>query len=163
MNQADSARIEEQLRAAGAEEVAPSEADLVIVNTCSVTATADQGARQTVRRIARDNPEARIIPTGCYATRSPAEVGALSGVSQVIGNRDKEELVSLLAPGLGLTTAQRFGEGQGGLRGRHHPRAWKANGVHPSRSDRMQRVLRILHHSLHSRTWTKLDGSHGGR
>ena len=43
---------------------------MVVVNTCSVTATADQGARQAIRRIARTNPGARIIATGCYATRS---------------------------------------------------------------------------------------------
>ena len=56
VNQADSLGFEEELRAAGADAAPPDDADLVIVNTCSVTATADQGARQTIRRIARDNP-----------------------------------------------------------------------------------------------------------
>ena len=51
VNQADSLRIEEGLRARGATDAAPAEADLVVVNTCSVTATADQGARQTIRRL----------------------------------------------------------------------------------------------------------------
>ena len=73
VNQADSLRIEEDLRARGGLEAAPAAADLVVVNTCSVTATADQGARQTIRRIARDNPSARIVVTGCYATREPAD------------------------------------------------------------------------------------------
>ena len=59
VNQADSLGFEEELRAAGAVDAPPAEADLVVVNTCSVTATADQGARQTIRRIARDNPGAR--------------------------------------------------------------------------------------------------------
>ena len=68
VNQADSLGFEEDLLARGAVAVAPDQADLVLVNTCSVTASADQGARQTIRRIARDNPAARIVVTGCYAT-----------------------------------------------------------------------------------------------
>jgi threonylcarbamoyladenosine tRNA methylthiotransferase MtaB len=76
VNQADSLGFEEELRAAGAVAVSPDAADLVVVNTCSVTASADQGARQTIRRVARDNPGARIVVTGCYATRRPDEVGA---------------------------------------------------------------------------------------
>ena len=80
VNQADSLGFEEELRARGAIAVAPDAADLVIVNTCSVTATADQGARQTIRRIARDNPAARIVVTGCYATRRPNELAALPNV-----------------------------------------------------------------------------------
>src|SRR5213593_3779111 len=51
-------------------------ADLVVVNTCSVTASADQGARQTIRRVARDNPRARVVVTGCYASMRPDEVAA---------------------------------------------------------------------------------------
>ena len=62
----------------------------MIVNTCSVTASADQGARQTIRRIARENPGARILATGCYATRCANEVAALPGVSVVVPNGDKD-------------------------------------------------------------------------
>ena len=80
VNQADSLRLEEELRAGGAEEAPSTDADLVIVNTCSVTATADQGARQTIRRIARENPHARIVATGCYATRCEADLAALPNV-----------------------------------------------------------------------------------
>ena len=89
VNQADSLRLEEDLRARGAVETASSEADLVIVNTCSVTATADQGARQTIRRIARENPGARIFATGCYATRCEDEVAALPNVVRVVRNDEK--------------------------------------------------------------------------
>ena len=96
VNQADSLGFEEELRAAGAEAVAAPAADVVIVNTCSVTATSDQGARQTIRRIARDNPSARIVVTGCYATRRPDEVAALPNVVQVISNDDKPRLLSVL-------------------------------------------------------------------
>ena len=91
VNQADSLRIEEDLRALGGVETASRDADLVVVNTCSVTATADQGARQTIRRIARENPNAKIVATGCYATRCADEVAALPGVVRVIRNDDKLE------------------------------------------------------------------------
>lgn len=89
VNQADSLAIESDLAAAGAEPVASERADVVIVNTCSVTASADQGARQTIRRIARTNPAAKIIATGCYASRCPDEVGTLPGVVQVVPNEQK--------------------------------------------------------------------------
>jgi threonylcarbamoyladenosine tRNA methylthiotransferase MtaB len=94
VNQADSLRIEEDLRAAGGVDVPSSDADLVVVNTCSVTATADQGARQAIRRIARENPRARIVATGCYATRCEAEVAALPNVLRVVRNADKLNLAS---------------------------------------------------------------------
>jgi threonylcarbamoyladenosine tRNA methylthiotransferase MtaB len=84
--------LEEDLRARGGVDAPPSAADLVIVNSCSVTAAADQGTRQTVRRIARDNPSARIVVTGCYATRRPDEVAALPGVVRVVRNADKDRL-----------------------------------------------------------------------
>jgi threonylcarbamoyladenosine tRNA methylthiotransferase MtaB len=93
VNQADSLRLEEDLRARGGEETASADADLVIVNTCSVTATADQGARQTIRRIARENPSARIVATGCYATRCEDEVAALPNVVRVVRNDEKLDLL----------------------------------------------------------------------
>jgi threonylcarbamoyladenosine tRNA methylthiotransferase MtaB len=113
VNQADSLRLEEHLRARGGLDAPPSDADLVIVNTCSVTATADQGARQTVRRIARENPVARVVVTGCYATRRPDEVAALPGVVRVVRNDDKLRALELLDEAGELTTAERFGAGDG--------------------------------------------------
>jgi threonylcarbamoyladenosine tRNA methylthiotransferase MtaB len=107
VNQADSLVMEDELRAQGAENSPPHQADVVIVNTCSVTASADQGARQTIRRIARDNPNAEIIVTGCYATRRPDEVAALPNVRRVVANNLKETLARE------LTTAERFGLGDG--------------------------------------------------
>jgi threonylcarbamoyladenosine tRNA methylthiotransferase MtaB len=89
VNQADSLCIEEQLLARGGVATCFEQADLVVVNTCSVTATADQGARQTIRRIARENPRAKIVATGCYATRCPDEVAALADVVRVVKNDDK--------------------------------------------------------------------------
>src|SRR5438094_8565767 len=105
VNQADSLAFEEQLRAGGATASAPDEADLVVVNTCSVTATADQGARQTIRRIARQNPAARIVVTGCYATRRPDDLRELPNVVRVIPNDDKPRLPCLSLAYFGLPPA----------------------------------------------------------
>ncbi len=96
VNQADSLRLEEEFRARGGVEAASRDADVVVVNTCSVTATADQGARQTIRRIARENPQAKIVATGCYATRCAGEVGALPNVVRVVRN-DEKSLLPVLA------------------------------------------------------------------
>src|SRR6266581_5113806 len=100
VNQADSLGFEEELRAIGAVAASPDAADLVVVNTCSVTATADQGARQTIRRVARANPSARIVVTGCYATRRPDEVAALPNVVRVVPNDDKPRLIPLVGADL---------------------------------------------------------------
>jgi threonylcarbamoyladenosine tRNA methylthiotransferase MtaB len=119
VNQADSLGFEEGLIANGGIAVAPEFADLVVVNTCSVTATADQGARQTIRRVARENPGARIVVTGCYATRQPDDVCALPSVVQVVSNDDKPKLLNFvrnLYPSAGedgVSTAVRFGDGDG--------------------------------------------------
>ena len=67
-------------------------ADLVVLNTCTVTAAADSQARDAVRKIHRANPTARIIVTGCYAQRAPEEIAALEGVTWVIGNSHQTEI-----------------------------------------------------------------------
>ena len=111
VNQADSLTIEERLRARGATSSPPDAADLLVVNTCSVTASADQGARQTIRRVVRSNPDVRVIVTGCYATRRPEEVAALPNVVQVVPNDGKDALFhsdghcGQVTPGIGGRTA----------------------------------------------------------
>lgn len=113
VNQADSLAIERQLQGIGGSAVPLEQAELVVVNTCSVTSTADQGARQIIRRVARSNPAARIVATGCYATRAAADLTTLPGVAAVIANNDKERFVNRLRDELGPTTAERFGSGDG--------------------------------------------------
>jgi len=98
VNQADSLGFEEALLASGATAAPPEDADLVVVNTCSVTSSADQGARQVIRRVARSNPAARIVVTGCYATRRPDELAELPNVVRVVPNDDKPRLISLIHP-----------------------------------------------------------------
>jgi threonylcarbamoyladenosine tRNA methylthiotransferase MtaB len=97
---ADGEAVSERLRAAGLAEEAASSADVVVVNTCSVTAEADRAARAFIRRAHRLNPAARIVVTGCYAQRAPHELAAIDGVSAVVGNSHKAlapEIVMSLA------------------------------------------------------------------
>lgn len=93
VNQADSFGMEERLRARGGVEAPADEADLVVINTCTVTGAADQGARNLVRRIARRNASARIVVTGCYATREPDALAGLPAVVRLVPNARKDTLV----------------------------------------------------------------------
>lgn len=84
---ADAASLREQLRSKGLALIdQPAAADVVVLNTCTVTAAADSQAREAVRKIHRTNPSARIVVSGCYAQRAPEELAALPGVALVIGN-----------------------------------------------------------------------------
>ena len=97
--QADGAAIERQLLGRGLERASAAiEAEVVILNTCTVTASADQDVRAAIRRIHRENPAARILVTGCYAQRAPEELSALPGVSLVLGNSHKHELANYAVP-----------------------------------------------------------------
>jgi len=98
--QADGAALESLLDARGldaAEERAA--ADLVILNTCTVTSSADDDVRQTIRRVHRENPGARILVTGCYAQRAPEELAGLPGVEWVVGNSHKTKIADLVTLG----------------------------------------------------------------
>jgi len=96
-NQADSAAIREGLCCRSMfETVNRSDADLIVVNTCTVTQRTDQQVRQAIRRLHRENPSARLIVTGCYAERDPDVLAGMPGVSLVVGNVDKERLPEIL-------------------------------------------------------------------
>jgi threonylcarbamoyladenosine tRNA methylthiotransferase MtaB len=95
VNQYETEYVREGLLGIGYKDAVDDEtAELCIVNTCTVTNEGDAKSRQTIRRMARRNPGAKIVVMGCYATRAPEEVAALPGVSQVV--TDKRELPDLL-------------------------------------------------------------------
>ena len=97
-SQADGAALKQQLLAAGYEESAQiEESHVAVLNTCTVTATADAEVRQLVRRIHRRKPRCRILVTGCYAQRAPEEIAKLPGVALVVGNSHKHLIGELLA------------------------------------------------------------------
>ena len=90
--------MERQLAAQGLSQAgSAAEAELVVLNTCTVTSSADQDARSAIRRIHRENPDARIMVTGCYAQRAPAEIASLPGVTWVVGNSHKHEVAEIAA------------------------------------------------------------------
>jgi threonylcarbamoyladenosine tRNA methylthiotransferase MtaB len=94
--QADGAAIERQFHDRGFRRaVAAADADIVVLNTCTVTASADRDARAAIRRVHRENPACRIVVTGCYAQRAPEEIAALPGVSRVIGNSHKHGVAEI--------------------------------------------------------------------
>ncbi len=97
--QADGAALERQLSERGLTRAGSfGEAEVVVLNTCTVTASADQDARSTIRRVHRENPQAQIIVTGCYAQRAPQELAAIGGVSLVVGNSHKHSIADYIAP-----------------------------------------------------------------
>jgi threonylcarbamoyladenosine tRNA methylthiotransferase MtaB len=97
-SRADGEMISAELRHRGMTPAAtPDRADVIIANTCSVTAQADKTARAFLRRMQRENPTARILVTGCYAQRAPHEVAALAGVHAVVGNSHKALLPEMAA------------------------------------------------------------------
>ena len=105
-SQADGAALKQQLLTAGLQEAASvKESAVAILNTCTVTASADAEVRQFVRRINRHNPQCRILVTGCYAQRAPDEIARLEGVAWVVGNSHKHMVSSLLSPASEPTAA----------------------------------------------------------
>ncbi|MFN6206533.1 MAG: tRNA (N(6)-L-threonylcarbamoyladenosine(37)-C(2))-methylthiotransferase MtaB [Planctomycetota bacterium] len=95
VNQYETEFVRQGLLRAGYQDVAEDEtADVCIVNTCTVTAEGDSKSRQVIRRLHKDNPDARIVVMGCYATRAPDEVRRLPGVVEVVN--DQRELPDLL-------------------------------------------------------------------
>jgi threonylcarbamoyladenosine tRNA methylthiotransferase MtaB len=97
-SQADGAAIEAGLAAKGLAATSDiADAGLVVLNTCTVTATADDEVRQNIRRIHREQPNTRILVTGCYAQRAPEELAALEGVSLVVGNSHKTRIAEFVS------------------------------------------------------------------
>ena len=95
--QADGAALESLLGSKGLEPARErAAADLVVLNTCTVTAAADEDVRQTIRRVHRENSAARILVTGCYAQRAPEELAILPGVEWVVGNSHKTQIADLV-------------------------------------------------------------------
>jgi threonylcarbamoyladenosine tRNA methylthiotransferase MtaB len=94
VNQCESEAIEKALADADSKIVSNGSepADVVVVNTCSVTSKAAMQSRQAVRQAVRNHPGARIIVTGCHAQTAPEEFSAIKGVDLVVGNREKHRI-----------------------------------------------------------------------
>ena len=113
LNQVDSLELATQLERRGFQTVPFEErADVVVVNTCTVTARADVSDRQMIRRAIRRHPGARVVVTGCWAQTDPAAVAALRGVDVVVGNADKPRLPEILEALLQEEEAREAGAGR---------------------------------------------------
>ena len=105
-NQADSAAIRAGLMQQDLEETGSHEdADLIVVNSCTVTHRTDQQVRQLTRKLRRGNPEARIVVTGCYAQRDPAALAQIEGVDAVAGNTRKDDIFEIWQASLAEATS----------------------------------------------------------
>lgn len=94
VNQYESEAIEELFVQKGYEKAA-NNADIYVINTCTVTNMSDRKSRQMISRARRDNPEAIVAVMGCYSQVKPEEVAAIEGVDIVLGSRNKENVVEL--------------------------------------------------------------------
>jgi threonylcarbamoyladenosine tRNA methylthiotransferase MtaB len=100
VNQYESACLEEMLLQSGYRVIPFTEqADIYLVNTCTVTHRVDYQSRQLIRRAHKKNPAALIVVTGCYAQSSPEVIASLPGVKLIMGNREKNDLVQFLEEG----------------------------------------------------------------
>lgn len=105
LNQVDTIDMQSRLAAEGfALTAGEGPADVVVVNTCTVTARAEVSDRQAIRRLARLHPGARVVVTGCWAQTDSAAVAAMPEVDLVVGNADKARLAELV---VGLATGAR--------------------------------------------------------
>lgn len=106
LNQAETEHLSRQLAAAGCEIVSSvEEADIYVLNTCTVTHIADRKSRHLLRQALRRNPDIRTVATGCYAEGAPAELSRIAGVSLVLDNAQKPHLMSKLVETGYLATA----------------------------------------------------------
>ena len=97
LNFSETSSIARLLREAGVREVRKGEqADLCIINTCSVTEVADKKCRQAIHRLARQHPGARMVVTGCYAQLQPGEIARIEGVDLVLGAEQKKDILEFL-------------------------------------------------------------------
>ena len=97
VNTFESEQISQKFDAMGLSRVSDDQqADIVVINTCTVTAEADRQARQKIRKIVNQNPDARVVVTGCYAQMSPDTCASIPGVDLVVGNGAKLDIPSMM-------------------------------------------------------------------
>ena len=97
LNFSETSTIGKKLKEAGVRNARKGEqADICVVNTCSVTEVADKKCRQAIHRLVKNHPDAFVVVTGCYAQLKPVEVSNISGVDLVLGAEQKGDILSFL-------------------------------------------------------------------
>src|SRR5690606_19054614 len=98
LNFSESSGIAPQFEEAGYTRVEPGEeADVYIINTCTVTELANKKSKQAIRKMIKQNPKAKVVAVGCYSQLKPDEVSAIEGVDLVLGSDNKFEVLKELA------------------------------------------------------------------
>ncbi|MCX5882361.1 MAG: tRNA (N(6)-L-threonylcarbamoyladenosine(37)-C(2))-methylthiotransferase MtaB, partial [Deltaproteobacteria bacterium] len=97
VNQFESETLEQSLVNQGYRPAGGEEADLCIINTCTVTQKASMQSRQAIRQAIRANPGARILVTGCYAQTEPEAIQRIAGVHDIVGHGDKSRIPEKLS------------------------------------------------------------------
>jgi threonylcarbamoyladenosine tRNA methylthiotransferase MtaB len=104
LNQYETQAMREQFRSSGYEETNHAQdADVFVLNTCTVTNESDKESRYLIRKFHRENPNAKIVVTGCYVERDQSEIESIEGVTLTVLNREKSELLELLESCTALT------------------------------------------------------------
>jgi len=115
LNEAEIERWSREFRADGHDVVgAPDQAQLMVVNTCAVTTMAARKSRKFVGGLHRQNPNARLVMTGCYAELEPEKAASLAGVDMIVGNQDKDQLVDVVKNTIDLNTMPELATEPGG-------------------------------------------------
>ena len=97
VNQYETQAMRESLQQAGYQTVSfDSQADIYIINTCTVTRKADQKSLQAIRRPLRLNPKAKVIAVGCYAQTNPKEITDAATVDALVGNEEKQDIADIV-------------------------------------------------------------------
>lgn len=137
-SQADGAAIEASLEGRGFVPVRdPAAADLVVINTCTVTHSADIDARRVIRGLHRDRPDTEILVTGCYAQRAPAELAQIEGVRWVVGNSHRSDIPEIM-----LGSSEEY-HGQVFVGDLSRQSGFRATPIRDLREDRTRPILKV--------------------
>ncbi len=149
LNFAETSTVAQELMRYGVKKVAKGEvADIVVVNTCSVTEVADHKCRQAIHRLVKSHPGAFVVVTGCYAQLKPQEITETDGVDLVLGNEQKGNIIPMILEGMTQQTGwspSHRGEGRGGVFPPHYGGGSGRGSFSPacSRGDRTRYFLKV--------------------
>ncbi len=106
VNQYETQAMRESLLAEGFSDQRQGPSDVIVINTCTVTEEADRENRYWIRRLRRENPEAKIVVTGCWVERNRKEVEGVPEINRVLSNQEKPDLAAILAEGCAAPEVQ---------------------------------------------------------
>ena len=164
LNYAETSYIEDKLRSIGVETTDNGNADICLVNTCSVTEMADHKCRQVIHKLVKDNPQAFVAVMGCYVQLQPQKVSEIKGVDLVVGMENKGKILEYIAEGIARKRQQKSGalhmQKSGAMRDikTFVPSCSRGDRTFSESAGRLRLFLYILHHSLCTRAQSQSFG-----